>query len=132
MMNRIGNWRWPIIIVGGGFVLAVVVGADLTTPLRSVLAVSYLLICPGMAWVRPLKIDDRLHRLTLAVALSIAINTLVGLLLLYTTLYSTGNALFAILLVALMGLVSGWVAARPKQAHYHPLLLLPDKRSTGQ
>lgn len=71
------NW-WPLIIIASasGSVLAEV--SDVGSPLRPAIIFWFMLFCPGMAFVRLLQIEDRLMELTVAIALSIGIDTVVS------------------------------------------------------
>lgn len=70
---------------------------DIDSPVRSVLVLGFLLLFPGLAWVRLLRLDDRLAELTLAVALSIAIDAAVPGALIYTGGWSVTNAFSTVL-----------------------------------
>lgn len=69
---------WPLIIIvsAAGAILAKLVGVG--SPVQPAIAFWFLLFCPGMAFVRLLAIRDRLAELTLAVALSVTLDTLVS------------------------------------------------------
>ena len=56
------------------------------SPLRAVVVLVFLVLAPGYAVVRLLRLPDRLVELTLAVALSIALDSLVALGYLYAGL----------------------------------------------
>jgi len=45
---------------------------DVQSPLRPILALCFLLLCPGMALVGLLRIEDMAVRVTLSLALSVA------------------------------------------------------------
>jgi uncharacterized membrane protein len=62
---------------------ATMVLADIDSPARSAVSLLFLLFCPGFVVVQFLRLDDPLTEWTLTVALSIAIDTAVALVLLY-------------------------------------------------
>ena len=72
-------WLWPTIIVLSAVCVGIVMFANVQSPIRPLLAFWFLLICPGMAMVRPLRVRELYVRLTLAVALSVAVRIAGGL-----------------------------------------------------
>jgi hypothetical protein len=70
---------------------------------RAVVAIAFLLIAPGLACVRLLRFGDPLTEMTLAVAASLAIETVVATALLATRLWSPGTALAIMVFVTLAG-----------------------------
>jgi hypothetical protein len=81
-------WLWPVIIifsaVAAGFVTFVIP----VTPLRAVIVLWFLLICPGMALVRFLPLLASVVEWTLAVALSFAVDAIVAGIQLYAGKWS--------------------------------------------
>ena len=75
---------WPLIIVGAGIAVVLMVAANLVSPLRPALVFGFLFVCPGMAFVRLLHLRNRFTEFMLAVALSLAIDTLVSEMLVLT------------------------------------------------
>ncbi len=96
--------RWPVIIVTAGLIAWLMVAADLMSPLRSLVA-GYLLICPGMAFVRLLRLQDRWIEICLAIALSIAIDTLVAEVLVLLKIWSVSGAVSVIVSLSVVGVV---------------------------
>ena len=97
-------WIWPVVVLVSAAAVALLVLGDRTTPLRPFVALWFLLICPGMAFVRLLRLQDRLIELTLAVALSFAIDGLVSEILLYAGLWSFKLGLIVLIGLALLGI----------------------------
>src|SRR5438067_10253994 len=91
-------WLWPLVIVVSTLGVSVVAFADAHSPLRPLLALWFLGICPGMAFVRLLDIKEGYVQLTLAVALSLTLDTIVATVLLYAHLWSPTH---------ILGLVAG-------------------------
>ncbi len=116
---RAAKWTWPVMIVlsAVGIGLAVIQGWP--APARAALALWFLLICPGMAFVRLLQLDDKVREWTLAVALSLALDTGLALLMVYSRLWSPRLGLALLIglsgLGALLQLVVSW---RLPQAGY--------------
>jgi uncharacterized membrane protein len=84
------------------------VAADWQSPLRTGLVIAFALFVPGLAVAELLQIEDAMQRLAIATGASIAIETLVAVVLLYTGLFSAGTAcvvVFAITCVTLLAAV---------------------------
>jgi hypothetical protein len=103
---------WPIIIVAAGIAVVLIVMADLASPLRPLLVFGYLLVCPGMAYIRLLHLQDRFAEFVLAVALSLAIDTLVSEMLVLMRIWSLAGGVIAIVTVSIAGVVLQLIAAR--------------------
>ncbi len=69
---------WPLVIVCSGFAAALMAGSSLQTPLRVLFTFWFLLVCPGMAFVRLFRFKDKLAEWVLAIALSIALDVIVS------------------------------------------------------
>ena len=102
MMRWIG---WPIVIEGSAIGAGLTVFVYTGSPLRPVFAFWLFLFCPGMAFVRLLRLEDHLTELTLAVALSIALSTLISEIMLYFKVWSPDSGLFAVICLSLVGVV---------------------------
>lgn len=74
------------------------------SPLRSAVALPFLFLCPGMAWIRLLHVRSELHELVLAIALSLSIDTIVATAFLYADLPSERLSLAVLVLITLGGL----------------------------
>jgi nucleoside recognition membrane protein YjiH len=72
-------------------------------PVRPALVLWFFLICPGMAVVRLLGLKDHLTELTLAVALSIALDLIVAETMVLSNLWSPGGALWTLVGVSIFG-----------------------------
>jgi uncharacterized membrane protein len=84
-----------ILLVGGAAAALFVGGWH--SPVRVVLTLAFLLFCPGLALGELLAIREPLQRLALATGASVALETLVGVALLYAGAYSAELA-FALVL----------------------------------
>jgi uncharacterized membrane protein len=91
------------VILGVGLLAGALLLIDSRSPLRVVVALAFLLFGPGLAVAELLSVRDIAQRLALATGVSLAVETLVGLALLYAGAYSAGLT-FAIVL-ALSGIV---------------------------
>ena len=80
------RWLWPPVIVLSALGASVADYADVHSPIRPLVALWFLSLCPGMAFVRLLDIEEGYVELTLAIALSLALNTAVATAMLYAHL----------------------------------------------
>ena len=99
------SWLWPLLIAASGIAIMMLVLRDMQSPARIFMAFWFLLVCPGMAFVRLLEIDDLLIEWTLAIGLSIALDTLVAGIMLYAGAYSFERTLLIIVFVSGIGVV---------------------------
>jgi hypothetical protein len=95
---------WPAVV----FLLTVAVSfltyTSLLPALRSSVAVPFLMLCPGMVWVRLLHVQSELHELLLGIAASLAIDTIVATSLLYAEQPSARLGLAVLVVITLAGL----------------------------
>jgi uncharacterized membrane protein len=99
------SWIWPAIIMVSAIGTGTLVIADILPPIRHLLSLWFLLVCPGMAYVRLLPIRDSLTQWTLAVALSLAMDTVVAAFMLYTGNWSPDWGLVALIAICLGGVL---------------------------
>jgi uncharacterized membrane protein len=93
-----------ILLLTGGCVLAI--AALPSSPIRAVLAISFLLFGPGLALAELLEIRDLTQRVAIATGASLGIETLVALALVYAHAFSLrlAIAIIAGLTVSAVGL----------------------------
>jgi hypothetical protein len=72
--------------------------------LRAAVAVAFFLVAPGLAWFRSLPVDEPVEQAAVVVALSLTVDVLVTLGLLYAGLTDLLTVLAALLLVVGAGL----------------------------
>lgn len=105
-MSRLEYYRslvWPAGIVLSAVLAFLAAFLPQGSPVRVVFAFWFLLVCPGMAFVRLFHLQDILVEITLAIALSIAIDTIVSEFLVLTATWSPIRALAIIGLISLAG-----------------------------
>ncbi|MDQ6614882.1 MAG: hypothetical protein M3083_09065 [Actinomycetota bacterium] len=83
---------------------AVVFAIDVQSPARTFLALAFMLVCPGLPFVRLAGVRDPLLVSILTVALSAAVDTLVAEALLYTHDWSPGLGVAIVSTICLAGL----------------------------
>jgi hypothetical protein len=93
---------WPVVIILTASAMALAIWLDIDTPWRVAVTFVFVLISPGMAFVRLFEIKEWLIELTLAVAVSIGLSTLVSEVMVLTTAWSPrwgGMVLIALSLI---------------------------------
>jgi hypothetical protein len=101
-MTRLDR-SWPSIIVLSTAAVWALAAADESFPLRSLVVVWFLLVCPGMALVGLLDVGDGWRSLALALPLSAAIDIIVSGSMLYAGAWSPAWALLALSVLSLSG-----------------------------
>ncbi|WP_144712478.1 hypothetical protein [Curtobacterium pusillum] len=94
----------PLLAAGLGFAGAVLIAADATGPLRTAVVLVALLVVPGLPVVRALGLRDPIGRAALVVAVSAAIDAVIGLAMVWTHQWVPLPA------AGLLLLVGGWVS----------------------
>ena len=97
-------WFWPTIIAGSAAASLVVVGLGWDNPVRSLVVLWFLCTCPGLAVLHPLELPDAVTGLALVVPLSLAIDALVAIALLYAGFWSATLALVIVAVVTFVAL----------------------------
>jgi len=103
--------RWPVVVTALTVAAVLVLLAGAGPALRAPVVLAFALVGPGMALVPLLRLDDPLAELSLGVALSLALDTLVALAMLYAGAWSPEGALLALAAMSLAG-----VAAQRRRA----------------
>jgi uncharacterized membrane protein len=96
-------WLGPLLIEASAILVAVLVLADVHSPVRTFVALGFMLICPGWAWSQLLNIDDAWTIVCVSVALSLALDIGVGLTLIYTKHASAPLALAMLVVITMCG-----------------------------
>jgi hypothetical protein len=97
-MSRSLFWPAAGVVLAAGSAAFVFTGIDF--PLRPVFVLAFLFVCPGMALVRHLRIGG-IAELTLGVALSFALGTIVPGTMLYAGAWSPGLGLLVLIVITL-------------------------------
>jgi len=93
----------PAVIVVSACLVGLLFYADIDTPLRPFVGLWFLLVCPGLALVRLLHLDDLVSEVMLAVAFSLTLDALVASTMLYAGVWSPGGALAVLISVSIGG-----------------------------
>lgn len=82
----------PLILIVAACAMAFMLLANIVSPMRAIFSLAFFLVCPGMALVQLLNIEDWIAQLTLALALSIALSTIVSEAMIYADSWSPVTA----------------------------------------
>ena len=99
-------WRklvWPIVIIISSM-LAALAGLSINSgPVRAALIFWFILICPGMAFVRLIRPGDLLSEIMLSIGASLVVSTLIAGIQLITHQWSPLMELGILIAVSLLG-----------------------------
>jgi hypothetical protein len=92
---------WPAIILLSA--VAVILTSRLTEPIRLWIVFWFMMVCPGMAFIRLMGIQDRTTEFIIAIALSLAIDTAVAEVLVLTEKWSIQGGILLLICLSLFG-----------------------------
>lgn len=101
-MSRL-PWLWPAVISLSAAAAALVTFGQVPAPLRSIVGFWFLLVCPGMAFVRLLRLKEGIAEWTLAIALSLAMDALVAGSMVYAGAWSPAGGMLVLVAASLAG-----------------------------
>ena len=93
----------PLVLIAFACAMTFMLLANIISPVRAILSLVFFLVCPGMAFVQLLRIEDWIVEFTLAVALSIALTTLASEAMLYADAWSPVTAGLSFVGLTLLG-----------------------------
>ena len=96
---------WPVVIVLLGLFAFLTAAMGVLPEWRTPIVMGFMFICPGMSFVRLINVKDPLISITLAVALSLAIDTVVAMVQLYTHSWSPTFGLVILIAISFIGLL---------------------------
>jgi hypothetical protein len=120
--GRDGGPRWPplLLLSVGAAVLALVV-MRAPAELRAAPVIAYVILVPGLAVVRLLRLSDRLAELALGVGLSLALAVVVAQAMIYLKAWSpTLGITILVVIASIAGSVDLLAAHRPRQGAIPP------------
>lgn len=109
-------WLWPVIIFLSALAACIVTYVIPHAQIRAVIVMSFLFICPGMALVRFLRLNDIVTEWILAFSLSFALDAIVGGVFLYTGHWSLSGILITVLAISLIGATGQLLILHPAVA----------------
>jgi len=98
-------WLWPAIVGLSGVAVGLAQVLDVSGPVRVAIAFWFLLACPGLPWVKLLRLHNRLIEWPLIVALSLSLDTAVTTTFVYTDLWTAQICLLVLIVVSYVGAV---------------------------
>jgi hypothetical protein len=99
---KLPSWSWSALIGVSAVAAGLASLGPSGHPLRSLVESWFLLVCPGMALVRLLRLGSPLAEWCLAVALSLALDALLPDVMVYAGVWSTRWALMGLIGLSLM------------------------------
>lgn len=106
----------PALVLASALAAVAVVACGAGPPLRPVVVLWFVFVCPGLAVVRAARLDDRLAEAVLAVALSVGIAGATSGALMYGRSWSPERVLVVLVVVSTAGAVLEWRAALAEKA----------------
>jgi hypothetical protein len=104
--------RWTGILVASAALAGAVAATGGPSLLRVAVVLWFVLVCPGMAFVRLLDLDDAAAEIALAVALSITLAMTVGGVALYAGLWAPGASLAILVAITIAAALAPAARAR--------------------
>ncbi len=104
-MIRIHDFqRWPLwSILAMSFLTALIVFTGILPGIRLVLVLIFFVTCPGLPFIRLIRLQDFLTELVLMIAFSLVIDATVAMILLYTGAWSYVTGLLILIGISLTG-----------------------------
>jgi two-component system, OmpR family, KDP operon response regulator KdpE len=121
----LSKWIWPSLIVLSAGLIGSLAFTNSSMELRPLFALWFLLVCPGMAYIRLLSIKETYVQWTLAVALSLALDALVAAILVYAHVWSPNVALLILIVASLVGVGLQVIPVSPKVLKNRPKVTQP-------
>lgn len=97
---------WPATIVGLAVVSMVLVLTDWSGPVRAPLVLAFAAVCPGMALIRLVRVEEAVPELLLAVVVSLALAAAVPAITFYVGMWSGKLSLLLITEVTALAVVA--------------------------
>jgi hypothetical protein len=101
---------WPSAVVGFALGAGALALIQAPAPVRPVVVVAFALFCPGLALVRLIDLEDHLAELMLGIMLSLALDTIVSIISLYTRAWTPDGVLATLIAISVAG--SAWELGR--------------------
>ena len=100
----------PLILIASAATTGALVFGDVDSPIRPVVAMWFLLVCPGMALVPLLRLQDGITELVLGIGVSVALTALVAIGCLYAGFWSPNGILALLIGETLIGAMAQLLA----------------------
>jgi hypothetical protein len=99
------DWLWSAAIVASALGVGAVTFGGVSSPARPFVALWFLFVCPGMAFVRLLRLGDLLTELIFALALSLALDAIVAAGMIYARAWSPDLGLALLIGISIAGVL---------------------------
>ena len=96
-------WFWPLVILISALTISLFAFTGVPSPVRSLVTLGFVLVCPGMAFVRFLQIKDHLNELLLGFAVSIGISAVLTIAMVTTARWSPSAGLAILIYLSVAG-----------------------------
>ena len=103
--DRPWYWVWPTIMVLSGALVGFGYAFEVQGPIQLLLALWFMLVCPGLPLVKLLHLKSRPIEWIVIVALSLALDTIVATTYSYLGIWSTENCLLTLIGISYVGAV---------------------------
>lgn len=97
--------KWPLIIIVSAVLVGFMAYTNIESPIRSILTIGFILICPGMALVQFMRLKEPIIELTLAIALSIGISTVLSEVMALGKIWTPEIGLAALIILSIGGAI---------------------------
>ena len=110
---------WPVILIASAIGVGLAMYLDIESPIRPVIGFWFLFFCPGMAYVRMIRIRKIAVELIAAIALSVAVNIILTSALVLASIWSSTVASGILIAVTIVGAAIQIIGSRnkPKETH---------------
>ena len=105
----------PAVVLLAAAATVLVTAADGASPLRTVIVLAFVALGPGLALVPLIDIGEAWSELTLALAVSLALDVLIAGALVYAGVWSSATALAILVAVSVLG-----AAAQLRRGRFPP------------
>jgi hypothetical protein len=99
----IRSLSWPVILIVSALFASLTLATNLAGFLQPWFIFWFLLVCPGMAFIRLFHIKDPLSEWVLAIALSLALDTILAEIMVLTRHWSPAGGLVLLISLSLAG-----------------------------
>lgn len=106
------RWVWPVVLLLSTLAVCLAAFLGWQSPLRSLITLWFMVVCPGMALVRVFGLRLPVSSWTLAIAFSLTLDSAIGIALLYSGNWSWQTGL---IILASITVVSTLIDLLPRQ-----------------
>ncbi len=96
------RWGWPLVLVLSTLAVSLAAFLNWQSPLRPLITLWFMAVCPGMALLRVFGLRLPVAGWPLAIAFSLALDTAVGIALLYSGRWSWQTGLIILVAITML------------------------------